>query len=79
MKLTDPPTSIRNAIQIAELEERMALEKAILQELTKVKCFEFGSYLIFPSGFTWRIRYVICKRFQRIFFIKNFRNKMLLI
>ena len=37
MKLTDPPTSIRNAIQIAELEERMALEKAILQELTKVK------------------------------------------
>ena len=37
IKLADPPTSIRNAIQIAELEERIALEKAILQELTKVK------------------------------------------
>ena len=41
IKLTDPPTSIRNAIQIAELEERMALEKAILQELTKVRLSNF--------------------------------------
>ena len=62
IKLTDPPTSIRNAIQIAELEERMALEKAILQELTKVRL----SFRFYPdhsidsdSGFDGRFRYVI--------------------